>query len=113
MEPEPPIMRLKNLMWSKPASAFYVRLLSQQRQAIDPLVRVLRESEAPEPAFRRIEDHPDYWFAKTPSDVLMVILRRAEDYAVVGFADWHEQYQQALDEAAAALAAADVSAEAA
>ncbi|MEJ0068324.1 MAG: hypothetical protein WDO24_05865 [Pseudomonadota bacterium] len=100
-------MRLKNIVWAKLASAFYLRLLGQQRQAIDALVRVLRESATPEPAFRPIDDHPDYWFAKTPSDVLMVIQRRAEDYAVIGFADWHEQYQQALDEAAAALAAAD------
>jgi hypothetical protein len=106
-------MRLKNIVWSKLAGAFYLRLLSQQRQAIDGLVRVLRESETPERAFRAIDEHPDYWFAKTPSDVLMVIQRRAADYVVAGFADWHEQYQQALDEAAAAVAAADIAAEAA
>ncbi len=64
-------MRLKNIVWSKLASAFYLRLLGQQRQAIDALVRVLREATTPEPAFRPIDDHPDYWFAKTPSDVLM------------------------------------------
>jgi hypothetical protein len=110
-------MRLKNIVWSPPASAFYLRLLGQQRQAIDALLRGLREAEAPGPAFRQLHDHPAYWFAKTPSDVLMVVQRRPPgdpaDYSVAGFADWQAQYSQALDEAAASLAEADVVAKAA
>jgi hypothetical protein len=104
---EPSIMRLKTILWSKLASPFYLRLLTQQRQAIDALVRELRESEAPGPDFRQIDDHPDYWFAKTPTDVLMVVQRRDDAYAVTGFADWQAQYHQALEAAAAALAEAD------
>lgn len=109
-------MRLKNIVWSNLASAFYLRLLSQQRQAIDALLRGLREADAPGPVFRQIEDHPDYWFAKTPTDVLMVVQRRAPgeraDYAMIGFADWQAQVNQALEEAAAALAEADAELEA-
>jgi hypothetical protein len=104
-------MRLKHIVWSKPASAFYLRLLSQQRQAIDALVNALRQSETPGPAFRQIDDHPDYWFAKTPTDVLMVVQCAAPghtaDYSVAGFADWQAQLDLALEEAAAALAEAD------
>lgn len=104
-------MRLKTFFWSPAASAFYLRLLSQQRQAIDALVRGLREAEAPGPTFRQIDDHPDYWFATTPTDVLMVVQRLPSglgaDYSVTGFADWQAQVNQALEEAAAALAEAD------
>jgi hypothetical protein len=101
-------MRLKTVTWSKSASAFYLPLLSRQRQAIDVLVRGLRESEElPGREFRRLEDYPDYWFTKTSTDLLMVVQRRAADYAVTGFADWQAQYNQALEEAAAALAEAD------
>jgi hypothetical protein len=101
-------MRLKTVIWSKSASAFYLPLLSRQRQAIDALVRGLRESDAsPGREFRQIEAYPDYWFAKTPTDVLMVVQRRSADYAVTGFADWEAQYNQALEEAAAGLAEAD------
>ena len=101
-------MRLKPVVWSKPASAFYLPLLSSQRQAIDALVRRLRESETPGRDFRQIEEHPDYWFAKTTTDVLIVVQRRAADYAVAGFADWQAQFNQALEEAAAAVAEADL-----
>ena len=101
-------MRLKHIGWSAEAGAFYLRLLSGQRQAIDVLVRELRETAAPGPAFRQLDDYPEYWFAKTPTDVLMVVQRRdTEDYAVKAFADWRQQYDLALEEAAAALAAAD------
>ncbi len=104
-------MRLKNIVWSKLASGFYLRLLGQQRQAIDALVGALRESEVPGPVFRQIDDHPDYWFAKTPTEILVVVQRdppgHSADYAVTGFADWQAQFEQALEEAAAALAGAD------
>jgi hypothetical protein len=101
-------MRLKTVTWSKSASTFYLPLLSRQRQAIDAVVRGLRESEGtPGRAFRQIEDHPDYWFTKTSTDLLMVVQRRDAAYAVTGFADWQAQYNQALEEAAAALAEAD------
>jgi hypothetical protein len=101
-------MRLKHIGWSSEAGAFYLRLLSSQRQAIDVLVRELRETAAPGPAFRQLDDYPEYWFAKTPTDVLMVVQRRTEeDYAVKAFADWRQQYELAIEEAAAALAAAD------
>ena len=101
-------MRLKHIGWSVEAGAFYLRLLSSQRQAIDVLLRELRELEAPGPAFRQVDEFPEYWFAKTPTDVLMVVQRRTEeDYAVKAFADWRQQYELAIEEAAAALAAAD------
>ena len=101
-------MRLKHIGWSSEAGAFYLRLLSSQRQAIDVLVRELRETAAPGPAFRQLDDYPEYWFAKPPTDVLMVVQRRTEeDYAVKAFADWRQQYELAIEEAAAALAAAD------
>lgn len=107
-------MRLITVTWSKSASAFYLPLLSRQRQAIDALVRSLRESEgSPGREFRQIDEYPDYWFAKTPTDVLMVVQRRAADYAVTGFADWQAQVNQALEEAAAAVAEADTIAQAA
>src|SRR5258706_15942195 len=100
-------MQLKNITWSSTASAVYLRLLTAQRTGIDGLVRMLREADEPGPEFRQVEDHPDYWFTKTPNDLLMVVQRRPENYAVTAFADWRQQYDQALDEAAAALAGAD------
>jgi hypothetical protein len=110
-------MRLKNIVWSKLATAFYLPLLGQQRQAIDALLRGLRESEAPGSAFRQIDDHPDYWFATTSTEILMVVQHRAPgepaEYAVIGFADWQAQLSQALEEAAAALAESDAELEAA
>ncbi len=109
-------MRLKNIGWSPSASRFYLPLLSQQRQPIDAILRDLRQAEAPSDVkgvpFRPIEEHPGYWFAKTPSDVLMVIRQRPDDYELAGFADWQAQVDQALEEAAAALAAEGGSAEA-
>src|SRR5215475_5579635 len=88
--------RLKNIEWSAAASRFYLPLLSQQRQPIDVLLRALREVEAPRAPFRPIEEHPGYWFAKTASDVLLVVQQRPEDYVVTGFADWQAQLDQAL-----------------
>ena len=104
-------MRLKTVGWSTDAGAYYLRLLTSQRQAIDALVRELRESEHPGPAFRQLEDYPGYWFAKTSSDLLMVVERRGEeDYAVKAFRDWRQQLDLAVEEAAAALAEADAAA---
>ena len=109
-------MRLRAIGWSPAASQFYLPLLSQQRRPIDALLSDLRQAEAPSAVksapFRPIDDHPGYWFAKTPSYVLMVVQQRAEDYVLTGFADWQAQVNQALEEAAAALSAEDVPAEA-
>ena len=98
-------MRLKTIDWSPSAGAYYLRLLSQQRQAIDVFVRALRERDLPGPQFRQLEDYPDYWFGRTATDVLMVVRRGDDKYVVVGFADWRQQYELALEEAAAAAAA--------
>jgi hypothetical protein len=100
-------MRLKHVKWSTEAAAYYLRLLSAQRYAIDSLVRRLSESETPASEFRQVADHPDYWFTKTDSDLLMVVRQIADDYAVAAFVDWRQQYDLALEEAAAALASAD------
>ena len=101
-------MQLKHIGWSSEAGAFYLRLLSAQRQAIDALVRELREADQPGPAFRQVDEYPEYWFTKTPTDLLMIVQRReTDDYAVKAFADWRQQYDLAIEEAAAALAAAD------
>ncbi|MBI3514518.1 MAG: hypothetical protein HY060_10710 [Proteobacteria bacterium] len=102
-------MRLKNVGWSTDAGAYYLRLLTNQRRAIDALIRELREAAVPGPAFRQLDDYPGYWFAKTSTDVLMVVERRGEeDYAVKAFRDWRQQLDLAVEEAAAALAEADV-----
>jgi hypothetical protein len=102
-------MRLRTIGWSPAASRFYLPLLSQQRRPIDALLGDLRQAEAPSDVksapFRPIEDYPGYWFAKTPTDVLMVVQQRADAYVLAGFADWQAQLDQALEEAAAALAA--------
>jgi hypothetical protein len=98
-------VRLKTINWSPSAGAFYLRLLSQQRQAIDVLVGGLREAETPGAAFRQLEDYPDYWFAKTETDVLMVVRRGVETYVVMAFAAWRQQYDLAMEEAAAAALA--------
>lgn len=98
-------MRYKTITWSPSAGAYYLRLLSRQRQAIDGFVRALRESAEPGPDFRQVDEHPDYWFARTSTDVLMVVRRGEESYVVTGFADWRQQYDLALEEAAAAAAA--------
>jgi len=100
-------VRLKGIVWSPVASRFYPPLLTKQREAIDALLRGLREAERPGAPFRPIEEHPGYWFAKTGTDVLMVVQQRPDDYALTGFADWQQQVDQALEEAAAALADAD------
>lgn len=97
-------MRLKTINWSPSAGAYYLRLLSAQRRAIDGFVQSLREAETPGAGFRQIDEHPDYWFARTPTDVLIVIRRGVEAYSVIGFADWRQQYDLALEEAAAAAA---------
>jgi hypothetical protein len=99
--------RLKNITWSAAARRYYLPLLSQQRQPIDALLRGLREADVPGAPFRPIDDHPGYWFAKTTSDVLLVVQQRADDYVVTGFADWQQQLDLALEEAAAALAESD------
>lgn len=101
------MMRLRNIAWSPAASRYYLPLLGQQRQPIDALLGALREVEAPGTPFRAIDEHPGYWFAKTASDVLAVIQQRPDDYVVIGFADWQQQVDQALEEAAAALAESD------
>jgi hypothetical protein len=97
-------VRLKTINWSPSAGAYYLRLLSQQRKAIDAFVSALRERDVPGEGFRQLDDYPDYWFARTPTDVLMVVRRNHESYVVVGFADWQQQYELALEEAAAAAA---------
>jgi hypothetical protein len=98
-------VRLKTIDWSPSAGAYYLRLLSQQRQAIDGFVRALRERDLPGPDFRQLDEYPDYWFARTPTDVLMVVRRGDHKYVVTGFADWHQQYDLAIEEAAAAASA--------
>ena len=98
-------VRLKAINWSPSAGAYYLRLLSQQRRAIDGFVGALREAETPGEGFRHVDEYPDYWFARTATDVLIVIRRGVESYSVVGFADWRQQYDLALEEAAAAAAA--------
>jgi hypothetical protein len=98
------IVRLKTINWSPSAGAYYLRLLSRQRQAIDGFVRALREADAPGEGFRQIDAYPDYWFARTATDVLMVVRKSVEAYSVIGFADWRQQYDLALEEAAAAAA---------
>jgi len=102
-------MRLRNIGWSPAASRFYLPLLSQQRRPIDALLNDLRQAEVPSDVktapFRPVDDHPGYWFAKTPTDVLLVVQQRPDDYVLTGFADWQAQLNQALEEAAAALAA--------
>ncbi len=100
-------MHLKNIAWSAAASRFYLPLLTQQRQAIDGLLRGLREADVPGAPFRAVDGHPGYWFAKTATDVLVVVQQRPDDYAVTGFADWRQQLDLALEEAAAALADAE------
>jgi hypothetical protein len=102
--------RLKNIVWSAAASRFYLPLLTQQRQAIDGLLRFLREAGEPFAPFRPVDDYPGYWFAKTETDVLLVVQQRADDFVLVGFADWQQQLNQALEEAAAALAESDTAA---
>ncbi|HUA52420.1 MAG TPA: hypothetical protein VMB81_09665 [Candidatus Sulfotelmatobacter sp.] len=101
------MMRLKNIAWSAAASRAYMPLLSQQRQPIDVLLRGLREADVPGAPFRPIDEYPGYWFAKTANDVLVVIQQQRDGYVVTGFADWRQQVDQALEEAAAALAGAD------
>jgi hypothetical protein len=100
-------MRLKSIVWSAAASRFYLPLLTQQRHAIDGLLRSLREADRPGAPFRAIDEHPGYWFAKTTTDVLVVVQQRPDDYVLTGFADWQRQLDLALEEAAAALADAD------
>ena len=100
-------MRLKKILWSTAASRSYLPLLTRQRQAIDALLRGLREAAVPGPPFRAIDEHPGYWFARTETDLIVVVRKRSDDCEVIGFADWQRQFGQALEEAAAALAAAD------